>query len=263
VVTPDVNASFGRAGWRRRPVLAIGLPLWNVLTPAHKLALLGHELGHDVNQDARRSLPLATAVDALAGWQTLLRPSSLHQHRPAPWTPEGALVACLEQITQLLLVPLHALVTAIGTGADRLALRSGQSAEYRADRFAAQVAGLDAVEGLLTCLLLADLVQGALRRAAIRGEADIWAAQRAAMAAVPADQLDRYERIGRRRLQRIDVSHPPTHYRLDLIRTLPPDAAGAPLDAALITAAEAAALITAAEAELYQWAPALARLWAP
>jgi hypothetical protein len=65
-VEEDVfNASASRVGLRRRPVLVLGLPLWNVLSAQQRVALLGHELGHFVNGDPRRGLLVQPAVGGL------------------------------------------------------------------------------------------------------------------------------------------------------------------------------------------------------
>ena len=38
------NASYARIGLRRRSVLTLGLPLWEILTPQERIALLGSEI---------------------------------------------------------------------------------------------------------------------------------------------------------------------------------------------------------------------------
>ncbi len=41
-------------------------PLWLTFTPQERVAVLAHELAHDVNDDVRRSLFVGGAIDALA-----------------------------------------------------------------------------------------------------------------------------------------------------------------------------------------------------
>lgn len=47
------NAALATYGWRRRRLVVIGYPLWLVLSPRERVAVLAHELGHSSNGDAR------------------------------------------------------------------------------------------------------------------------------------------------------------------------------------------------------------------
>jgi hypothetical protein len=68
IVNDDFNAAYGVVGWRRVPVLWIGLPLWMALRPQERLALLGHEIAHGVNRDGTRSFIVRSALSALDEW---------------------------------------------------------------------------------------------------------------------------------------------------------------------------------------------------
>jgi hypothetical protein len=52
-------------GLRRRRVVHIGIPLWFTLEPQPRVAVLGHEVGHFVNGDLRRSLLVGSSIDTL------------------------------------------------------------------------------------------------------------------------------------------------------------------------------------------------------
>lgn len=116
---------------------------------------------------------------------------------------------------------LYVVVVVAGVGLNRLAVRAGQMAEYRADLEAVRVGGKAAAALMLRTLLLDGRIGQALQTAVNRGDVDVWQAQRAAVADVAPRELDRAERVARRTLQRIDASHPPTHLRLDLLRAQP------------------------------------------
>jgi len=73
VVNEDFNAAYGVVGWRRVPVLWIGLPLWMALRPQELVALLGHEVAHGVNNDGTRSFIIGSALSALDEWIVFLR----------------------------------------------------------------------------------------------------------------------------------------------------------------------------------------------
>src|SRR5436305_1493785 len=67
-VSPRFNASVSRAGWRGRRVLTIGLPLWSALGDDQRVAVLGHECGHEVNGDLRSTVLVGSAIASLHTW---------------------------------------------------------------------------------------------------------------------------------------------------------------------------------------------------
>ncbi|MFI8458688.1 M48 family metalloprotease [Kitasatospora sp. NPDC085464] len=177
VVDDDFNASYGLVGLRRRAVLTVGLPLWETLDDRQRVALLGHEFGHRVNGDHRRSLWLHSAVSTLAVWYDLARGG-----RNGGW---GSAVEVGESDGPRydgtpLLVKLGAILGAAVLRAvawlmyqglllfDRLTSRAGQQAEYGADALAARVGGSEAAHGMLTALLLSRSAGTAVSR--IRAE---------------------------------------------------------------------------------------------
>jgi len=218
VVVPEMYNAFFGAGRRGQRVLWLGLPLWNVLDDGARLALLGHELGHDVNRDVRRSVPMVLARRSLKGWATLLDPRGVRVRAIAYGDELAATVNLAERAALWVLHGVHLLVLLLAAGMTRLKGRAEQPAEHRADLVAAQVAGRDAVLRLLDSLLLADSAVFALVAARNAGSRDPWAEQRRRFEALPARERARMERQGRLRLQRADASHPPTHYRIEIVR---------------------------------------------
>ncbi len=75
VVDAGWNAAWTVAGWRRRRVLVLGLPLLVALEPQQRVALIAHEIGHDRNGDLVRGLFVGSAVSGLEALSWLLRPS--------------------------------------------------------------------------------------------------------------------------------------------------------------------------------------------
>src|SRR5436189_272087 len=59
----DFNAGFQKVGWRQKTVLSLGYPLWIALTDKERVALIAHELAHDVNGDSTRSRIIGTACE--------------------------------------------------------------------------------------------------------------------------------------------------------------------------------------------------------
>ncbi|MCP4319026.1 MAG: hypothetical protein GY789_24305 [Hyphomicrobiales bacterium] len=64
-IEPELNAAYGRHGIQRKAFLVIGAPLWLSLDSAEKVALIAHEVAHQVNGDVTRGYWIGTAIDTL------------------------------------------------------------------------------------------------------------------------------------------------------------------------------------------------------
>ncbi|HET7018276.1 MAG TPA: hypothetical protein VFI65_30440 [Streptosporangiaceae bacterium] len=138
------------------------------------------------------------------------------------------------------LIPASLLVGAIGSTFGLLAQRQGQRCEYYADELAARAAGSAAAATLTDKLLIADACSRTVARTLKFGNgADPWEAVAEFAASVPAKEWERRRVVGRRRLNRIDTSHPPSIFRSELLRARPP------VDGAVRLSAERSAQIDA------------------
>ncbi|MEU0603114.1 M48 family metalloprotease [Streptomyces sp. NPDC006393] len=212
-VDAEVNASVMAYGVRGRRLLTLGLPLWEILTPQQRVALLGHELAHYSNGDTRHGPVLSTAYRSLTTWHYYFCPTA---------DPSVA-----EMVVNLLFAVPRLFLKGVLTLLDHLTLQATQRAEYLADREAARAASTEAAVGLMDRLLVADSVAVALRRevsrAALVGTrgartseaepAEIWDRLRAHMASIPDHEYERQRRVGVRRGHSVDATHPPTHLR--------------------------------------------------
>ncbi|MFF4378839.1 M48 family metalloprotease [Kitasatospora sp. NPDC001547] len=273
LVTDDFNASYGLVGLRRRPVLTLGLPLWETLDDRQRIALLGHEFGHHVNGDHRRSFWLHSAVSALAAWYAMARGgrgrgwgTSVESGDPGPRFDGTPLLIKLGAIIGMALMRAVAWLMYQGLLLfDRLTSRAGQQAEYRADALAVRVGGSEAARGMLAALMLGGPVGTAVgriraeerrrprvvRRGRGRGAGPseqganpvpaapelLWDRMREHLASVPAAEHERLLRLSARDRAAVDSSHPPTHLRIALV-----DRAGARPAAVTATAAETGAI---------------------
>ncbi|MFC8447972.1 M48 family metallopeptidase [Kitasatospora sp. NPDC057223] len=223
-VTGEFNASFGRVGLRRRSVLTLGLSLWEPLTGGQRLALLGHELGHDVNGDHRSSRWLGSAIGTLNQWWYVSLPDP-HAGRT------HALEIIAHEIANLFLEIVNRLVGLLLGLLVRLADRSGQGAEYRADALAAEVASTAAAQDMLRVLLLDRTVEtfrarqrslsGIHRPGIPRGPAVFWSGLAEELATVPPQETERLLRLSTRELGSVDSTHPPTHLRIAMLARRP------------------------------------------
>lgn len=224
LVDGTFNAGYGSVGLRRRRYLRIGYPLWNILSFEERVGLLSHEMAHDVNHDLRRSVITYTALNSLTQWFRLFTPSTHPVRRrrqvARSMSRSNAMsqsISNLEMITPILFAPIAAIVALAGNRLRRITERVGQHAEYRADDLAADLAGSESFKALLVKLLVADACFRALQSASQQSVSDLWAAEVEFVASIPASEIDRRRRVAGSRLQRVDVSHPPTELRIELI----------------------------------------------
>jgi hypothetical protein len=223
-VNADFNASIGHTrseGW----VMTIGLALWSTLSRQQRVALIGHELGHQLNHDQRRSMLVHGAAVSLAQWSYLLNPRGRI-------TPISGLAAMAEWLVMLLLLPICAAAATLAWIVHLLGCRQGLAAEYYADILGSKVAGTDATVGMLERLLLGEqCYRHLMHTAQFNKSANPWSEVANYAAAIPANELERQRRLGRLRLPAIDSSHPASQLRADLIRELPYQTAKVALDA--------------------------------
>ncbi|GLW47050.1 hypothetical protein Stsp02_27120 [Streptomyces sp. NBRC 14336] len=228
VVRAELNASVTTYGVFGRRVLTIGLPLWEILTPQERIALIGHEIGHFGNGDTRHGLVVGTAFHSLDAWCYFLAPI------PQP----TALQMAVNVVSFLPYMAVQGVMLLL----DQLTLRATQRAEYLADRVAARAGSTEAAVGLMDRLLVLDSAAVTLRReanqASLRGPRagttndteGLWERLAEAMASIPEHEYERQRRAGARRGHSVDTTHPPTHLRRSCLLTAEPVAAAVPAD---------------------------------
>lgn len=215
-VDAEVNAAVTTYGMRGRRLLTLGLPLWEILTPQQRIALLGHELGHYSNGDTRHGLVVGTAYRSLTTWRYYFTPIA----NPSP----------VEMVVNLAYIVPYSLLQGVLMLLDQLTLRATQRAEYLADSVAARAGSTEAAVGLMDRLLVADSAANTLRReanksaaarrgtgqAAARGDA-LWELLAAHMDSIPEYEYERQRRVGALRGHSVDSTHPPTHLRRECL----------------------------------------------
>ncbi|WP_181448883.1 M48 family metallopeptidase [Nonomuraea aridisoli] len=210
-VSGAVNASFGTYGWRRRRVVEIGYPLWLVLTPRERVALLAHEMAHSSNGDGRYGVVVGSALHSL----DVLRDVTKFDWQEGDGV--GRLVA--EALLAVLGLPVRGLIVAM----ELLLYRSSQRAEYRADELAARAAGTTATISLLDALITrVESVRYFLEASVIATKTDgLWAAIRSQAESLPESERERRRRAARLEELRVDRTHPPTYLRMSRLAALP------------------------------------------
>jgi Zn-dependent protease with chaperone function len=217
----EPNVFFTRVGWRFVPVVGIGLPLWAGLRPQERVAVLAHELGHGKNGDARHGWVVGWATSVLDELAETFSEQPLDEYRQdlvhATDSETGPSL-----VTRFVNATVGGAVRGVRWVLTRIDLRSGQRAEYLADRRSAEIAGSEAAARALEQLVLAETSYRALERA-VRFDPDVepLRAVTRAVSEVPAREIERRLRVSHLRDSRIDSSHPPTNLRVKLIRARP------------------------------------------
>lgn len=208
----EFNAAAGLVGWRARPTVILGLPMWAMETPEQRLATLGHELGHLRGADGLQLRVVGAALETLyRGWY-VLTPFDRHD-----WSEDLAFVGWIVfGVQSIVAAPFGVLLSA----AWRLSAQHRQHREFLADRRSAEVVGSDA----MISALCEDLggTHTVIKSAAARGENpfDVLEARSVqglgGLAANAVKQADWCHRA--------DASHPPDALRVSLLqsRYLPP-----------------------------------------
>jgi Zn-dependent protease with chaperone function len=222
VVDTEPNIWFARIGWRFRPVIGIGLPLWGGLQPQERVAILAHELGHGKNGDARHGWVVGAARSILYELQETFSEQPLDRYREdlSYWhNPDATPMSVL---TKVINATVGGVVRGYAWLLDKVDLRSSQRAEYLADRKAGEIAGSEAAAVALERTLLTDTAYRAMERA-LRFEREVepLLAIRRAVTEVPRREIERKLRVSRLRETRTDATHPPTYLRTKLLRTRP------------------------------------------
>lgn len=238
-VDGSFNAGTWRAGLAQRRALVLGAPLWTVLTGPERVALLGHELGHQVNGDTTRSLLAVSARRSLVEWTRLLYPDQsvgerrstrgfLSYGRMRVYGGSGinGIAALLAPIFMAVcLLPFFGMAVGFQALLTRLQLRCGQRAEYLADELGARLAGTEAalsMRGKAVCRESLPVFVRGRRSGAVKGEAStLWADFRTYVESMPETEFQRRLIVDRLRSTRTDRSHPSDHLRIALLRERP------------------------------------------
>jgi heat shock protein HtpX len=209
IVNEDFNAAYGVVGWRRVPVLWIGLPLWMALPTQERLALLGHEVAHGVNGDGTRGFIVSSALSALDEWIGFLR-GPLHH-------AANLMEVLAGYVAWILSIPFSAVQSLLA----QLLWLDKQQAEYFADYLSSTVSGTEVAISTLQRLKCDEHLDDVLLRNAYstsQSGAYILGLFRQRIAGLPEREWQRLARSSQHEGARLDASHPPTAYRIAFLR---------------------------------------------
>lgn len=254
-VDSDFGAGVVSTGWRLRPTVFIGLPLWTCLTDDERVALLCHELGHLRARDTGQAALVGQTHGLLERLATLLTPlprdavGELEDTRIGIERSEATMNGIGRAVLSVLSLPAVLLLLAF----ERAAARDSQLREYAADLRAAEVAGTaGTVRLLLTTMGMAGV--HTVAGAAVRRREDPFAAlaQVRERLSPTAAEVGRARTRAREEDLRWDATHPRDDLRLGVLEAHPTTPDPSVLEARR-------ALVRAADLELTGLRPALAR----
>lgn len=241
VASGSFNAAVGTTEVAQKRVLYLGLPLVRIMRNDELTALLAHEFGHSTNNDPSRSIITYTAVNTLIKWANLLRPVlRLWGLVPIPLrglVPLSILVFLLFVafsrlwLESIYLVITYTWITLIGFlilsrfavlclyGLALVIYQDTQKAEYLADAQAARVGGTNATLSMLDKLHFSTAYRWTVQNIALYKRGDnMFNELRERILEVPQIELERIRRVEKLTGSRLYTTHPPTVYRIELLR---------------------------------------------
>jgi Zn-dependent protease with chaperone function len=235
-VDSSFNASAGSIGVLRKRVVRLGMPLWALLPPQQRVALLGHEMGHFVNGDAARGPVTQIPLTTLGRLADLLRPAGWRLNRRGTstltQTMRGTNIVA-EMITGVVLTVAHGIVRSGHVVLVWICMRDSQRAEYLADQLAARAGGSTAAAALLDSLMMSDSMAMVARREARGGVAvSGWLAAADALRVEVAPRLSGMRQLSARDEVSMFATHPPTGMRARMIESRTYEPAAVTLTAA-------------------------------
>ena len=213
--TAEFNASFTTVGWRGTPVLRLGVPLLTILDDQEIVALLAHEMAHEVNGDAARGVVVGSALHTLMRWYDACTPGRVDLYSGNGSLTFSAMAAYFIGAVLAALIRVHILVLR------RLLYANAQRAEYFADYLAAQVAGTPAVLSLMDKSHLQGLYRNAVQVATRKEDRDLFAILKHLVQAMPEREWDRIHRIALLDTEDADSTHPSTAHRIAVLEAHP------------------------------------------
>jgi Zn-dependent protease with chaperone function len=217
-VNEDFNASFYEAGWRRQPVVTLGLPLLLVLASEERIALIAHEVAHGVNHDPLRTLVVGSAANALFYWHKLLKPDRLTEE-PTFDSLGGLIEILITPIFRFLMFLLSLFPWSLGLLLLHLIWRDSQRAEYLAELLAARVAGTQAAISSREKSYYQDayafVAEKYSRTHQPKGFFEMLGEE---VNLIPASELERIRRLDVLSGNRWDNTHPPMAFIINLLR---------------------------------------------
>jgi Zn-dependent protease with chaperone function len=220
------NAGVFAAGWRRRRVLVLGVPLLLSLRPQEVVALIGHELGHIKYDDNRRILFTQPARTTFGRLSALIRPPQVSALEIGP-----SLILIGLLFLQLTAGTVSWLLFATHLGINAVAGRDSRTVELRADELAARAAGTEATLHMLDVLAMLPSLLTYVQHHVPRGEAAaLWRRMLRSVQEREAPTAPAWRQLSNRTDASLLATHPAPGRRHQWLATRPRQQAAVALD---------------------------------
>jgi heat shock protein HtpX len=215
VIDESFNAGYISAGWNRKSVIMLGLPLWDILADQERIALIGHEIAHSINGDSSRGFLVGTALRSLSAWFEFIMPSSILPHTTG--------------ILNYLAIPFRLIAFGIAMGILGLYKLMGlllyqdmQRAEYLADQLAIRVGGKEAFGSMLKKFIFDSTFRIAVQHCALNSQKkDVFIELHELIEKLPEREIIRRWRLELIENSHLEATHPPIIFRLKLSESYP------------------------------------------
>jgi len=207
VISPDFNAFMTQD--KDGPVIGIGALLWALASDDEKLAVVAHELAHQVNGDPERTSLIAYALETLSRWHAMLGPEADGHY---------------DSVTEMLFAPFALLVELVFERLIRMLYTDSQRAEYLADLKAAEVAGSVQMQRALEQVIDSALIEDALLRFAgsrLPEGREMLAAIAEEIRHLPQERVQAVRDKAAATGHSVDGTHPPTVERIAFLAAAP------------------------------------------
>lgn len=213
-VVPDFNAYIVEFG-KSELVVGIGAPLWKSLSRSERIALLAHEVAHQVSNDPSRGNVTSSALFTLYRWSELLQPPAVVDQEAGEQIIFDDRGLMSRAMTGLFSGAFDALALAF----EKMIFVDSQRAEYLADIKSANVAGATASKSLLKKVILAPLAERVLNDIYYDGRKHISVFDKMADAVREPDPQDEEKAYSDAldELHTVDRTHPPTRFRMEVV----------------------------------------------
>ncbi|MCO4780694.1 MAG: M48 family metalloprotease [Candidatus Cloacimonetes bacterium] len=215
----DFNAAVMRCGtFNSKRAIIVGLPLFYVLNPQEKVALISHELAHFSNNDPKRSIIIGSVYHSLITWLDILQPECLWpSHQPA-------IEAFFEFLGNICLYLISRIPSSLLVIFHLLNQQDSQRSEYYADLLGATISGKEAFNTMLQNFEYDHIVELCTQRITVQKDLSINFLNllTTMISEVPAREKKRLITVSERFGLAIDESHPPTFFRQKVVDKLAP-----------------------------------------
>lgn len=214
-INEEFNASFYKTFFKGKRILTIGLPMFVILSSEEKVALLSHEIAHSANMDITRGRFIGGAYNLLIKWYRVLRPNRGIGELGFSILIGPFLICIINPIRWI----LSKIVLGIWYIYAILLWRDNQRSEYLADYLASEVAGNEAMSSLLHKFHYGESFWSLMRKIHKYGYSkDLLSEYKKKTMFIPERELHRIERLDTEFLNSVDATHPPTKYRINLMK---------------------------------------------